>query len=445
MGRKSHSRALSVWTNGQRVGTWTLPTRGDMAFTYDADWTNSLGGRPLSLSLPYTGHQALTGARVHNFFDNLLPDSEPIRRRLAVRFKTQSDGAFDLLQAIGRDCVGAVQLLGVDESPEEITRIVGTPMLEEDVEKLLIQTTSTGPFSNVDESEELRISLAGAQEKTALLWHGGAWLRPHGSTPTTHILKLPLGLVGQRKADFSTSVENEWLCMNLLAEYGLPVARTAILQFGSQKVLGVERFDRRLHSSGAWLMRLPQEDFCQVKGVPSHLKYESDGGPGLADLAGVLSGSVQAEQDLATLLKTQVLFWMLAAPDGHAKNFSIRLLPQGRYTLTPLYDVMSIWPVEGSGASQFSLHKAKLAMALLGKNKHYHFKDVQRRHFNSTASKCFHLPDAEAQIEQVLARTPMAIDNVAKKLPSGFPEKVATSIFQGLRRSAEQLARMPKR
>lgn len=444
MGRKSHSRSLSVWANGQRVGTWTLPTRGDMEFTYDAGWMNAPGGRPLSLSLPYTGEQALRGERVHNYFDNLLPDSEPIRKRLATRFKTQTTEAFDLLQAVGRDCVGAVQLLGADEAPTDITRIVGTPMREEDIEKLLIQTTSAGPLSGLDDGEALRISLAGAQEKTALLWHQGAWMRPHGSTPTTHILKLPLGLVGQRKADFSTSVENEWLCMHLLAAYGLPVASTALRTFGSQKVLSVERFDRRLHPSGTWLMRLPQEDFCQVKGIPSHLKCESDGGPGLTDLAGVLSGSVQAEQDLATLLKTQVLFWMLAAPDGHAKNFSIRLLPQGRYALTPLYDVMSIWPVEGGGASQYSLHKAKLAMALLGKNKHYHFKDVQRRHFNSTAAKCFQRPDAEDVIAQVLERTPAAIDNVASKLPSGFPEKVAASIFQGLRRSAEQLDRMPR-
>lgn len=405
---------------------------------------NAPGGRPLSLSLPYTGEQALKGARVQNFFDNLLPDSEPIRKRLATRLKTQTMEAFDLLQAIGRDCVGAIQLLGVDETPTDITRIVGTPMHEEDIEKLLIQTTSTGPLSGLDDGEALRISLAGAQEKTALLWHRGAWMRPHGSTPTTHILKLPLGLVGQRKADFSTSVENEWLCMHLLAAYGLPVASTALLTFGSQKVLSVERFDRRLHPSGTWLMRLPQEDFCQVKGIPSHLKYESDGGPGLATLAGVLSRSVQAEQDLATLLKSQVLFWMLAAPDGHAKNFSIRLLPQGRYALTPLYDVMSIWPLEGGGAGQYSLHKAKLAMALLGKNKHYHFKDIQRRHFNSTAARCFQRPDAEDVIAQVLERTPAAINNVASKLPSGFPEKVAASIFQGLRRSAEQLDRMPR-
>jgi len=444
MGRKSHSQALSVWASGERVGTWTIPTRGDMEFTYDSNWMSSSSGRPLSLSLPYTGNQALKGDRVRNYFDNLLPDSEPIRQRLATRFKTDTTEAFDLLQAIGRDCVGAVQLLGVEEAPADITSIVGTPMTEEDVEQLILQTTSNRQLSILNEEDDLRISLAGAQEKTALLWHDGAWMRPHGSTPTTHILKLPLGLVGHRKADFSTSVENEWLCMNLLAEYGLPVAKTALLQFGSQKVLGVERFDRQLHSSGKWLMRLPQEDFCQVKGVPSHLKYESDGGPGLPELAGVLGGSVQAEEDLSTLLKTQILFWMLAAPDGHAKNFSIRVLPQGRYSMTPLYDVMSIWPVEGNSASQFSRFKAKMAMALHGRNKHYHFKDIQRRHFNSTAALYFQRSDAEDLIVQVIERTPMAIENAGKKLPMNFPGKVADSIFQGMHKSVEQLNRMPK-
>ncbi len=155
-------------------------------------------------------------------------------------------------------------------------------------------------------------------------------------------------------------------------------------------------------------------------------------------------GPVQAQVDLATLLKSQLLFWMLAAPDGHAKNFSVRVLPQGRYALTPLYDVMSIWPVEGGGANQFSRHKAKLAMALHGKSRHYLVKDIQRRHFNSTAAQYFQRADAEDLIEQVLQRTPSAIANVASKLPSGFPEKVAQTIFQGLHKSALQLASMAK-
>lgn len=442
MGRTLQSRSLSVWSNGERVGTWTIPARGDTQFLYDETWRTSALGRPLSLSLPYTGDQPLRGDVVRDFFDNLLPDSEAIRKRLAMRYRLASIDAFDLLQEIGRDCVGAIQLLNEDETPTDVMRIDGTPMSEADVEKHLVQMTQAGLIGRDDAEDDLRISLAGAQEKTALLWHKGAWMRPHGATPTTHILKLPLGLVGHRRADLSASVENEWLCMNLLAEFGLPVPQTAILKFGAQKVLGIERFDRRMHPSGKWIMRLPQEDFCQALGVPPHLKYESDGGPGVADLAAVLRGSERAADDLTTLLTSQVLFWLMAAPDGHAKNFSLHLLAGGRYRLAPLYDVMSIWPIEGRGPNQYALHKAKLAMAVWGKNKHYRHADVQRRHFNSTAARYFLRADAEDVIQRVLERTDGAIEAVAARLPAGFPERVAASIFNGIARSARLLGAM---
>ncbi|MET0320102.1 MAG: HipA domain-containing protein [Duganella sp.] len=192
-------------------------------------------------------------------------------------------------------------------------------------------------------------------------------------------------------------------------------------------------------------VRLPQEDLCQALGVPPHLKYESDGGPGLADLAAVLRGSERAQEDLTTLLTSQVLFWLLAAPDGHAKNFSIRLLAGGRYQLTPLYDVMSIWPIEGGGANQYALHKARLAMALLGKNKHYRFADVQCQHFNSMAARWFLGTDAEDVIERVLARTDGAIEAVAARLPAGFPQRVADAIFAGIVRHTKLLDDMPKK
>lgn len=144
-----------------------------------------------------------------------------------------------------------MQLLKEDEAPIDVKRIEGTSMLEEDVERHLIGLTQARPAGTGMDPDDLRISLAGAQEKTALLWHNGRWMRPHGSTPATHILKLSLGLVGHRQADLSASVKNQWLCMNLLAEFGLPVACTAILSFGSRKVLGVELFDRQLHPSGS--------------------------------------------------------------------------------------------------------------------------------------------------------------------------------------------------
>lgn len=443
MGRPSLSRALSIWANGVRVGTWRIPRRGEMELHYDHAWRASEGGRPLSLSLPFGADASpLKGASVANYFDNLLPDSAQIRKRLAGRFRTRSDDPFDLLAAIGRDCVGAVQLLAQDGQPEAVARIAGTPMSDEDVARHLHGMLAP-PMPGQGADDEFRISIAGAQEKSALLRHDGQWMLPQGATPTTHILKLPLGLVGNMKADLTTSVENEWLCMQLLQAFGLAVAKTEIRDFAGQRVLSVERFDRQLHSSGTWIMRLPQEDFCQVNGLPPSLRYEAEGGPGLTQLARILANSQRAEQDIATLLKAQILFWMLAATDGHAKNFSIQLLARGHYQLTPLYDVMSIWPMIGDAANQLSWHKAKLAMAVSGKNRHYLLKDIQRRHFNAMALKCGYGHSAEPLIEEILGRVPSAVAEVAAKLPAGFPQRVADTIFAGLQSSATRLAAMP--
>lgn len=62
----------------------------------------------------------------------------------------------------------------------------------------------------------------------------------------------------------------------------------------SLKALAVERFDRRYASDGSWIMRLPQEDFCQVLNVPSARKYESQGGPGIGEIMHYLLGSANA-------------------------------------------------------------------------------------------------------------------------------------------------------
>ena len=442
MGRRSHSRSLSLWTNGERVGRWTIPARGEMELSYDADWAAADIGRPLSLSLPFNlDNLPLKGEKVAHYFDNLLPDSDAIRKRVAERFRTGSTDPFDLLKAIGRDCVGAVQILGEDETPQGFDRIDGTPLSEEAIERHLIETVSPRAFGAAgDPDADFRISLAGAQEKTAFLWWDGQWLAPHGATPTSHIFKLPLGLVGGRQADFSTSVDNEWLCLRLLKAYGLKAADACIASFGKQRVLVVERFDRRVAPDGQWLMRLPQEDFCQVEGCSPLRKYENEGGPGLQALFATLRQSVDAEADMKTLMATQVLFWLLRAPDGHAKNFSIQILPRGRFRLARLYDVMSAYPVLGGGPNEWSPRDVKLAMALLGRNKHYEMHTIQRRHFDSTAQKVGYAPTAEPIIEAILARTPVAIAEVQAELPRDFSPRVAEAILGGLERAAASLA-----
>ena len=125
------------------------------------------------------------------------------------------------------------------------------------------------------------------------------------------------------------------------------------------------------------------------------------------------------------------------------KNFSIQLLPKGRYRLTLLYDVVSIWPIIGDGPNQLRWHRSKLAMAVHGSDKHYLLKDVHRRHFNAMASKCGYAATAEPLIEELLQRVPHAIAEVGAKLPAGFEQRVADTIFAGLQGSAAKLQRMP--
>lgn len=446
MGRRAHSRPLSVWTNGELVGHWTPAGRRPMELSYAESWLRSASSRPLSLSLPLPllGNEPLRGELVQNFFENLLPDSGAIRKRLAQRYAAGSEDTFDLLAAIGRDCVGAVQLLGADEAPTGFDRIEGEPLDDEAVAALLRSAVGGAGFGPQGQAQDFRISIAGAQEKTALLWHGGQWMRPLGATPTTHIIKLPLGLVGNMQADMRTSVHNEWLCLRLMGALGFDVARADITTFADHApVLVVERFDRKPHPSRPWLLRLPQEDFCQALGVAPALKYESDGGPGVEQIAQVLLGSQNARADVRTLLASQIAFWLMAATDGHAKNFSIQLHAGGAYTLAPLYDVLSAWPIIGNGRNQVALKNTRLAMAAAGKNRHYHLTTIMRRHFNATAARCGWGDSAEDIIDDLLSKVEGAIDTVSNQLPEGFPDDVAAAIFKGMRGQAKRLREQP--
>ena len=429
-GRPSNRRALAVWMNGERVGEWAFSSSGGHSFRYGESWLSNPFRRPLSLSLPLEqGTDPVTGARVEAFFDNLLPDSVAIRRRLSHKFGTGMR-AIDLLEQIGRDCVGAIQLLPVDTQPPDIHRIDADPQTDAQVERLLDQTISE-PAPGIPEDENLRISIAGAQEKTALLWHQNQWCKPLGPTPTTHIFKLPLGEVGGMRADFSTSVENEWLCAEIAREFGQPTAKCQMAFFGRHKVLIVERFDRRMVDN-TWWARLPQEDFCQVSGIPGEEKYEERGGPGMSAILGVLRGSDVPENDRERFLAAQLLFWLLAAPDGHAKNFSIFIEPEGRYRLTPLYDIMSAWPVIGDGPKMFQWQKLKLAMAVRAKNAHYRMAHIQRRHWNVAAKANGMGEDFEPVIQQFITQTPQVLEAVSARLPAGFPIAVSEPVFNGL-------------
>lgn len=423
--------------NGQAVGSWRINSRGEHELAYRPAWVDADLGRPVSLSMPLRPADApYRGDIVRNYFENLLPENRAIRQRIAQHFRTTTD-AFDLLREVGRDCVGALQLLPEGEQPAPTLPVQAVAMSEDEIARHLTALPRGGTFGQ-DEDGTFRLSLAGAQEKTAFLWHDGRWWRPQGSTPTTHIFKLPLGQM-PGGIDLRTSVENEWLCMELLRAFGAPAAQVALLRFGEHRVLGVERFDRRWSATQGWL-RLPQEDFAQVFGVHPDSKYEDKGGPGIRAIMAQLVGSANAQADQRDFFRTQVLYWMLAAIDGHAKNFSLFIAPRGRFHLAPRYDVLSAYPVMGKRAGQLSPHKVKMAMTVWRKNRHYRWSEIRRAHFEATAADC-KLADAGALIDELIARTPRAIETVQGALPKGFPATVAAPIFAGLRAAATALQR----
>ncbi len=444
MPRRAKSKYLGVWMNGERVGIWNIDAQGRHEFRYDPAWVDAEDARPMSLSMPLQPPEApYRGPVVESFFENLLPDSADIRRRVQARFGAASTSAFDLLVEIGRDCVGAIQLLPPDQPPENVRRIEAEPLDEEAVAEVLRSTTSSAPLGQHDD-ESFRISIAGAQEKTALLWHEQQWHRPLGTTPTTHLFKLPLGRVGNMQADLSTSVENEWLCAQIVREFGLPVANCDIADFADQHVLVVERFDRRLAHDKRWWIRLPQEDMCQATGTPPALRYESDGGPGISAICSLLLGSRNAAADRRDFFKAQVLFWLLCATDGHAKNFSVFIEPNGRFSLTPIYDVISAYPILGSGKNQLAPQKAKMAMAARGKNRHYKWSEIQARHWISTAAEVGLEATAEEDILELAEHAPSVVERASTLLPEGFPDAVSGPIFDGLLQSAERLSVLRK-
>ena len=424
MARRRTRIPLNIFLNSRLVGQLRKEASGAIDFRYDESWLGWEHTFPVSLSLPLREDRYI-GDPVIAVFDNLLPDNVDIRRKLAERSHADGADAFSLLGAVGRDCVGALQFLPEGEEPGKAGTIDARAASEKEIAAIL-GDLSRSPLG-VGKDEEFRISLAGAQEKTALLRWKNKWHIPHGTTATTHILKPEIGK-REDGIDLSLSVENEHLCMQLVAALGLPTAKTEMAAFGDKKVLVVERFDRRW-TKDKRLLRLPQEDCCQALSVPPARKYENQGGPGIADLIGLFKGSDDPGHDQKQIMKVQIVFWLLAATDGHAKNFSLFIHPGSRFSMTPLYDVMSVQPVFDAG--QLRQRELKMAMAV-GKNRHYKVREIVPRHFLQTAETCGMGESILHEIfDELKSDAEKAIDITLSALPDNFPAALADSIIEG--------------
>lgn len=432
MPRKPARAPLNVFLNNRHVGRLSRQSSGAIDFAYDPDWLAWEHAIPVSLSLPLRETRYL-GDRVTAVFENLLPDSRAIRTRVAERVGAKGTDAFSLLSEIGRDCVGALQFAAVDDLPPPTTAIEGISVSEDEI-AAIVANLARAPLG-LDKDDDFRISLAGAQEKTALLRHEGKWLKPTGTTPTTHLFKPQIGEL-PNGIDLSNSVENEYYCLKLMEAFGLSANETEIATFGATKVLVVTRFDRRWTKDGR-LLRLPQEDACQALSIPPTNKYEGEGGPGITQIANLLAGSDDPFADRLAFFKAQLLFWLIGATDGHAKNFSIFLAPGGRFRMTPFYDVLTAQP--SLDANQIRRNQFKLAMAV-GNSRKYRIFDIHGRHFVE-AGRAAGL--SVQLIGQAFTEIREAFDEaflkVERLLPRQFPEAIHAVVAAGARERLLQL------
>ena len=433
MARTATHPSLHVYLNGRLVGHLRRASSGAIDFTYDSAWLEWDSAIPVSLSLPLREDRYI-GAPVVAVFDNLLPDSDDIRRRLAERAHADGPDAYSLLAAVGRDCVGALQFVPEGGDVMGTAEVTAQAVTDQEIAKRISHLTRN-PLGIGDDDREFRISIAGAQEKTALLYWKDKWYVPHGTTATTHILKPQIGRLPSG-IDLSNSVENEHLCLELVRALGLPAAKSVIKDFADRRALVIERFDRLWTKDGR-LLRIPQEDCCQALSVPPSRKYESEGGPGICNLVELLKGSDVPEEDQRTLFKAQVIFWLLGATDGHAKNFSIRLAPGSRYRLTPIYDVVSAQP--SVDAKQIRLNNMKMAMAI-GRNRRSVVHTIAGRHFVETGDQCG-LPARLVRdvLDEIRDAGKDSIDTVIAGLPDDFPAAVVGPISTGAKRRIDLL------
>ncbi len=429
MGRNRQRRMLDVYVGSSKVGQYSLAPSGATSFRYDPDWLSSERAFPVSLSLPLLD-RSWSGEVVTSYFDGLLPDDRVVREKIARRERAKSSSIFDLLAVIGQDCVGALRFVPEGLDPGDPTKMKYRPISDDEI-TTRIAFLAENPLGMHPDEVGFRISIAGVQEKTAFLRVDEQWQLPLGPTPASHIFK-PAMKGGPDSVDFSDTPWNEWLCLALCRNLGLETADADVLLFGGKPVIVVKRFDR-IWKNGV-LYRVPQEDICQALGIPPVRKYQSDGGPGIIDILKLLNGAITPYEDRLAFMRAQIVFWLLAAIDGHAKNFSVFLTPGG-YRLTPLYDVMSVEPYP-----EFPTQKTRLAMAI-GDRGYYRLNQIQLRHFYQTGRKT---GIREQDMDSLFSGLAMQAGDVIARATAlaanaGMPESTYEPILAGVEKRARMI------
>ena len=341
--------SLAVILEDAVAGILTRLPNARLRFDYDAAYRARPGATPLSLSMP-TQVRTHADQVVTPWLWGLLPDNDAVLARWSRQFHVSASSPFALLgTAVGEDCAGAVRFC----APTDVERLLSRPgdvaWLSEAEVATRLRDLKEDSTTWLGRSFTGQFSLAGAQAKTALLYHDGRWGEPSGAMATTHILKPAV-------LGFDDHDLNEHLCLDAARRVGLVVARTRIMRFDEETAVVVDRYDRRVADAG--VVRIHQEDLCQAMSVHPARKYQNEGGPGPVDIVRLFRAALPPREAAdATMRFADALIWnwLIAGTDAHAKNYSLLLLGD-QIRLAPLYDIASALP--------YGQHERKLRMAM---------------------------------------------------------------------------------
>ena len=321
------ARTLNVYFDSELVGKLTQDDSGRLGFQYQDAYRSKPDALALSRSLPLRA-VPFTQNECRGFFGGTLPE-ERNRQVIARIFGISDKNDFAMLEQIGGECTGAISFLPEDEPlPDDDTRyrVLGDGELAKILRDLPRRPLMAG-------EDGIRLSLPGAQDKIVVRIEGDEISIPRGGAPSSHVLKPAI-------ATYEGVVFNEAFCMKLAKVSDLNAATVAIGKIEDIDYILVERYDRVRDEEGR-IRRLHQEDFCQALGIPSEIKYQSEGGPDLNACFGLLrDASTAPALDLRDLLDAVIFNLLIGNHDAHAKNFSLLYLPNDEIRLAPLYDLV---------------------------------------------------------------------------------------------------------
>lgn len=390
--------SLKVYWNSDFVGDLSKDELGGVCFEY-ADGVKY----PISLSLPLR-KEVYVNKECKGFFNGLLPEGENVRVAIGKKYGINPKNDFSILKAVGYDCAGALAFFEDEqENLEEFHEIQGKVLSDDELEKYILEL----PKKPLALGSDMRLSLAGAQDKTALITIDGKIALPEKDVPTTHILKPAI-------ADFKETIENEFICLKSAEKLGIKVPKVQIGQANSTKYFLIERYDRKIENGR--LKRIHQEDFCQAYNIPSAYKYQSEGGVNFKQCFELLRKTSFPAVSIRQFIDLIIFNFLIGNNDAHGKNFSILHHDDGTMEFAPAYDVLSSWVYP-------ELSK-KMAMKIGG---YYEPDKILPRHFERFADD---VGISYTQLKKLIINQCNILPDIVKEVTAGVENTIGKDILK---------------